>query len=46
MDYKDHVILWQQLELTSESESDLQDTGLVQEVACSFHCWKNSTCFI
>ena len=26
MDYKDHVILWQQLELTSESESDLQDT--------------------
>ena len=31
----DHVSnLWQQLELTSEPESDLQDTGLGQEVAC------------
>ena len=26
--------LWQQLELTSELESDLQDTGLGQEVPC------------
>ena len=26
--------LWQQLELPSELESDLQDTGLGQEVAC------------
>ena len=26
--------LWQQLELASELESDLQDTGLGQEVAC------------
>ena len=26
--------LWQQLELASELESDLQDTGLEQEVAC------------
>ena len=26
--------MWQQLELASELESDLQDTGLRQEVAC------------
>ena len=26
--------LWQQLELASEFESGLQDTGLQQEVAC------------
>ena len=26
--------LWQQLELASEPESDLGDTGLGQEVAC------------
>ena len=26
--------LWQQLQLASELESDLQDTGLGQEVAC------------
>ena len=26
--------LWQQLELASELESDLQDTGPGQEVAC------------
>ena len=26
--------LWQQLELASELEFDLQDTGLGQEVAC------------
>ena len=26
--------LWQQLELASELESDLQDTGLGQDVAC------------
>ena len=26
--------LWQQLELASELESDLRDTGLGQEVAC------------
>ena len=26
--------MWQQLELTSELESDLQDTGLGQKVAC------------
>ena len=30
--------LWQQLELVSELESDLQDTGLGQEVACWFQC--------
>ena len=28
--------LWQQLELAFELESDLQDTGLGQEVACCF----------
>ena len=27
-------VLWQQLELGSELESDLGDTGLGQEVAC------------
>ena len=37
--------LWQQLELGSELESDLWDTGLGQEVAC-FQCWKNSTSFV
>ena len=26
--------LWQQLELVSELESDLQDTGMGQEMAC------------
>ena len=26
--------LWQQVELASELESDLQDTGLGQEIAC------------
>ena len=26
--------LWQQVELASELESDLQDTGLGQEVTC------------
>ena len=26
--------LWQQLELVSELESDLRDTGLSQKVAC------------
>ena len=26
--------LWQQLELVSDFESDLRDTGLGQEVAC------------
>ena len=26
--------LWQQLELTSESESDVRDTGMGKEVAC------------
>ena len=31
--------LWQQLELASELEFDLQDT-------CCFQCWKNSTRFI
>ena len=33
--------LWQQLELASELESDLWDTGLGQEVACWFQYWKN-----
>ena len=28
--------LWQQLELASELESDLRDTGLGQKVACLF----------
>ena len=30
--------LWQQLELASELESDLQETGLGQGVACWFQC--------
>ena len=38
--------LWQQLELTSELESDLWDTGLGQEVACWFQIWENSTGFV
>ena len=38
--------LWQQLELASELESDLGDTGLGQEVACRFQCWENSTGFV
>ena len=38
--------LWQQLELSFELESDLQGTGLGQEVACSFQCCKNSTRFV
>ena len=33
--------LWQQLELASDLESDLQ-----QKVTCWFQCWKNSTGFI
>ena len=39
-------MLWQQLELASELVSDLWDTGLGQEVACWFQCWKNSTSFV
>ena len=38
--------LWKQLELASELESDPRDTGLGQEVACWFQCWKNSTSFV
>ena len=38
--------LWQQLEVASELESDLRDTGLGQEVACQFQCLKNSTGFV
>ena len=38
--------LWQQLELASATESDLQHCGLGQEVSCWFQCWKNSTGFI
>ena len=38
--------LRQQLELASELESDLWDTGLGQKVACWFQCWKNSTSFV
>ena len=38
--------LWQQLELASELESDLQETGLWQEMACWFQCWKSSSGFI
>ena len=34
--------MWQQLELASKLECDLQDTGLWQEVACWFQCWKRS----
>ena len=30
--------LWQQLKLATERKSDLQDTGLAQEVACWFQC--------
>ena len=37
---------WQQLELASEIESDLQGTGLLQEVACWFQFWKNSAGFV
>ena len=37
---------WQQLELTSELESDLWDCGLGQEVACWFQCWENSIGFL
>ena len=33
----------QLLELASELESDLQDTGLGQDVACWFQCWENLT---
>ena len=36
----------QQLELASELESDLRDTGLEQKVACWFQCWKNLTRFV
>ena len=39
--------LWQQLELTSEFESDLRDTvDWGQEVTCWFQCWENSTGFV
>ena len=38
--------LRQQLELASELESDLRDTGLGQEVAFWFQCWKNLTDFV
>ena len=38
--------LWQQLELASELEADLWDTGLGQEVACWFQCWENSADFV
>ena len=37
---------WQQLEVFSKRESDLRGTGLWQEVACWFQCWKNSTSFV
>ena len=36
---------WQQLELASELESDLWDTGLGQVLACWFQCW-NSTSLV
>ena len=38
--------LWQQLELASELEFDLRDTGLGQEVTCRFQCWTNATSFV
>ena len=38
--------LWQQLESAPELESDLWDTGLGQEEACWFQCWKNATHFV
>ena len=34
---------WQQLELASELESDLWDTGLGQVVACWFQCWNSAS---
>ena len=36
----------QQVELASELEFDLRDTGVGQEVACLFKCWNNSTGFV
>ena len=38
--------IWQRLELASKLESDLLDTGLGQEMACWFQCWKSSTSFV
>ena len=38
--------LWQQLELASELESDQQDTGRGQEVACLSQYCKNTTGFV
>ena len=39
--------LWQQLELfATELESDIQDTGRGQKVACWFQFWKKSTSFV
>ena len=38
--------IWQWLELASKLESDLLDTGLGQEMACWFQCWKSSTSFV
>ena len=40
-----HLICGNKLELAYGLESNLQDTGLGQEVAFWFQCWKSSTCF-
>ena len=38
---------WQQLELASELEIwSTRHCGLGQKMACSFHCWENSTDFV
>ena len=38
--------LWQQLELASELESDLQDTEDWAGSACLFQYWENSSGFV
>ena len=38
--------LWQHLELASEIESNLQDTGQGHYLAPWIQCWKSSGCFI
>ena len=34
--------IWQQLELASELEFDLRNTGMGAKVACWFQCWKKT----
>ena len=45
-DYGYLICLWQQLELASELESGLWETGQGQKVACQFQCWKISSSFV